>query len=93
MQSAKMRHGCRIKVFDRFDIPQGLPRWHACANWPTGASLTRHPGWLTVLAQAMKHEPYCLEATVGTETVGLLPMSFVRSLLFGRFVVSLLYLK
>jgi FemAB-related protein (PEP-CTERM system-associated) len=60
-------------------------------------SLSRHPGWLNVLHEGLQHTPYCLEAVSpspdGPQTRGLLLLAFVRSFLFGRFLVSLPYLN
>lgn len=56
-------------------------------------ALSRHPGWLPVLAEALGHVPYALEAVRGGKTVGYLGLSYVSSLLFGRFLVSLPYLN
>src|SRR5262249_28052789 len=55
--------------------------------------LSRHPGWLSVLARGLRHSPYCLEAVEGGLTRGFLALAFVRSLLFGRYLVSLPYLN
>ena len=52
-----------------------------------------HPGWLKVLEQGLKHVPYLIEAVQDEETVGLLPLAFVQSRLFGRFLVGLPYLN
>jgi FemAB-related protein (PEP-CTERM system-associated) len=54
--------------------------------------LSRHPAWLAILEKGLKHTPYCLEATEGAETRGILPLAYVRSAFFGRFLVSLPYL-
>jgi FemAB-related protein (PEP-CTERM system-associated) len=56
-------------------------------------ALSRHPGWLRVLERGLGHTVYCLEAVEGEETRGFLPLAFVRSLWFGRFLVSLPYLN
>jgi FemAB-related protein (PEP-CTERM system-associated) len=56
-------------------------------------SLSHHPGWLNVLEQGLRHETYALEAVMADQTCGLLPLAYVRSLLFGRFLVSLPYLN
>jgi len=56
-------------------------------------ALSRHPDWLNVLAEAFGHTPYALEAVRGGKTVGYLGLASVRSLLFGRFLVSLPYLN
>jgi FemAB-related protein (PEP-CTERM system-associated) len=55
------------------------------------ASLTRHPGWLTVLQRGLGHVPYLLEASEAGQTCGVLPLAFVRGPLFGRFLVGLPY--
>jgi FemAB-related protein (PEP-CTERM system-associated) len=55
--------------------------------------LSRHPAWMTVLARGLDHTPYCLEAVEDGKTRGVLPLAYVRSLLFGRFLVSLPYLN
>lgn len=55
--------------------------------------LGRHPRWLQVLEESFGHSGYMLEAFDGDRTTGLLPLAFVRSLLFGRYLVSLPYLN
>src|SRR5262249_12462458 len=55
--------------------------------------LSRHPGWLAVLRSGLRHDVYALEADRGGLTCGYLPLAYVRSLLFGRFLVSLPYLN
>jgi hypothetical protein len=55
--------------------------------------LSRHPAWMTVLQRGLGHTPYCLEAVEEGKTCGILPLAYVRSLLFGRFLVSLPYLN
>ena len=50
-------------------------------------------GWLAALHSSMGHVPYYLEATVAGRIAGVLPLAFVQSRLFGRFLVSLPYLN
>jgi serine/alanine adding enzyme len=57
------------------------------------SSPSRDPAWLAVLAKGLKHKPYSVEAFIGDRLAGLLTLCFVRSLLFGRFLVSLPYLN
>ncbi len=52
-----------------------------------------HPGWLAVLHQSLHHTPYCIEAVTEGRTRGLLALCYVRSLLFGRYLVSLPYVN
>ncbi|MCI0381246.1 MAG: FemAB family PEP-CTERM system-associated protein [Gemmataceae bacterium] len=55
--------------------------------------LSMHPAWLHVLRQGLAQVPYCLEAFTGDRLRGYLPLAFVHSWLFGRFLVSLPYLN
>lgn len=49
--------------------------------------------WLAILAGGLGHQPYCVRAVRDGQTVGLLPLAFVKSALFGRFLVSLPYVN
>jgi FemAB-related protein (PEP-CTERM system-associated) len=62
---------------------------HSAADVP----LSKHPLWLKVLQEGLGHEVYAIEATSGGCTVGFLPLAYVSSMLFGRFLVSLPYLN
>lgn len=57
------------------------------------ASLSSAQRWLTVLRNGLQHEPYLIRASSRQGTVGLLPLGFVKSALFGRFLVSLPYIN
>lgn len=78
---------------DATGLTRELPRLEAFVARHRGMPLSRHPAWLRVLAKGLGHEIYCLEAFSGEKTTGLLPLAFVRSLLFGKFLVSLPYLN
>jgi FemAB-related protein (PEP-CTERM system-associated) len=58
-----------------------------------GASMSHDPRWLSVLARGLKHVAFQLCARVDGEVVGILPLVLVKSLLFGRYLVSLPYLN
>jgi FemAB-related protein (PEP-CTERM system-associated) len=60
-------------------------------RWPV--PLSQHPAWMSVLRRGQRHTPYCLEAVENDETRGFLSLCYVRSLLFGRFLVSLPYVN
>jgi FemAB-related protein (PEP-CTERM system-associated) len=49
--------------------------------------------WLRVLQTGLRHETVCLQARQGSELSGVLPLAFVKSKLFGKFLVSLPYLN
>jgi FemAB-related protein (PEP-CTERM system-associated) len=51
------------------------------------------PEWVSVLRDALRHEPFCVTARRDREVCGVLPLVLVRSRLFGRFLVSLPYLN
>lgn len=55
--------------------------------------LSKHPAWLSILRTALHHDVYAIEATVGGRTCGYLPLAYLSSVLFGRFLVSLPYLN
>ncbi|QDU71617.1 FemAB family XrtA/PEP-CTERM system-associated protein [Mucisphaera calidilacus] len=54
-----------------------------------------HPAWLTALRTGLAHEPTLLIHRTGRsgDIRGLLPLAWVRSRLFGRFLVSLPFLN
>ena len=56
--------------------------------------LSKHPAWLNVLHAGLGHAPYAVEALgPGDRTAGFLPLAFIDTLLFGKFLVSLPYLN
>jgi FemAB-related protein (PEP-CTERM system-associated) len=57
------------------------------------ASMSHDPRWLGVLARGLKHVALQLSARLDGEIVGFLPLTFVKSILFGRYLVSLPYLN
>lgn len=58
-----------------------------------GTAVRNAHRWLAVLKQGLQHEPYCIRATSNGRIVGMLPLAFVKSMLFGRFLVSLPYVN
>jgi FemAB-related protein (PEP-CTERM system-associated) len=82
-----------VRTYAAGELAQHLPRWEAYLTRATPVPLSHHPAWLLVLAKGLQHEPYCLEARDGEQGRGLLPLAFVHSLLFGRFLVSLPYVN
>jgi FemAB-related protein (PEP-CTERM system-associated) len=82
-----------IRVHGPAALPDRLPVLAAYAKGKGPGLLSLDPRWLLVLQQGLGHKPYCLEAVEGGATRGLLPLSYIRSLLFGRFLVSLPYVN
>jgi len=83
----------RIRTHEPPDLEDCLPRLAAYAACRPQLALSRHPGWLQVLRHGLQHGVYCLEAVEDGRTRGFLPLAFVKSMLFGRFLVSLPYLN
>src|SRR4051794_20566423 len=75
------------------DLEERLPRLGAYVARADRVPNSRYPAWVMILHRALGHTPYCLEAVEEGETRGILLLSFVRSLLFGRYLVSLPYLN
>jgi FemAB-related protein (PEP-CTERM system-associated) len=90
---SRPRTTLEVRTHERSAVADCLPRLAAFATRHPPVALSRHPAWLGVLKQAQRHEVYCLEAVEDGRTVGFLPLAFVRSLLFGRFLVSLPYIN
>src|SRR4051794_23840578 len=83
-----------VRTHDRRGLVGLLPRLghYAAARgeqWP----LSYDPAWAVVLQAGLNHTPYILTAEKRGEVRGYLALSFVRSALFGRFLVSLPYLN
>jgi FemAB-related protein (PEP-CTERM system-associated) len=75
------------------ELDRRLPALEAYFAGRSLAPLGQHPGWLRVLQGGLGQTAYALEAVSAGVTRGFLPLAFVRSLLFGRFLVSLPYLN
>lgn len=82
-----------IRVHEGQSLRSELPRLSTYVTGNGPYALSRHPGWLNVLERGLKHRSFCLEAVANGQTRGLLPLAYVRSLLFGRFLVSLPYVN
>ncbi len=86
-------HGPVVHTWRPRDVAGRLADWIAWYEKHSYSSPARNPRWLEVLRLGMGHQPYCLEAASGDDCVGLLPLCYMRSVLFGRFLVSLPYLN
>src|SRR5262249_48825695 len=82
-----------VRVLDGRELETHVPRWQEFMRQERRMPLSYDPGWLNILRRGLRHDTYCIEAVEGDATRGLLPLAFVKSLLFGRFLVSLPYLN
>lgn len=71
------------------DVAVPAARWDDYVRSRPDASVYHLSAWTGVLARAFGHRTRLLAATHGGEVVGVLPLVFFRSRLFGRFAVSL----
>ena len=85
--------GLAILDHDRRGATAVMPRLEAYALGAVPTPLSRHPAWASVLEDGLGHRATVLVATEDGRTRGLLALAEVRSLLFGRFLVSLPYLN
>jgi FemAB-related protein (PEP-CTERM system-associated) len=89
----QVQRSITVRVHEGPEATAHVPRLESFASRGARVPLSRHPGWLAVLARALGHTPWCLEAVEDGKTVGLLPLAQVRSLLFGHALVGLPYLN
>ena len=82
-----------VRLLTGAALIDALPRLIAYTQRGDASHPAHHPYWLFALKEGLGHVPYALEAVHAGKTVGYLPLSFVRSTLFGRFLVSLPYLN
>lgn len=83
-----------VRVLQGHALTQRLPQLTAFVERAERVSASRLPAWLPILQQGMRHVPFAVEAVdPAGRTCGCLPLAFVNSLLFGRFLASLPYLN
>jgi FemAB-related protein (PEP-CTERM system-associated) len=92
-QSASRAIDCQIIVHGAKALPAELPRLSAYCRGRGPLPLSCDPAWLAVLHGSLRHTPYCVEAVAEGRTRGLLALCYVRSVLFGRYLVSLPYVN
>jgi FemAB-related protein (PEP-CTERM system-associated) len=82
-----------VRVHGPEQIADCLPRLAANLEAKGQGIWSYHPTWLVVLREGLGQRPYCLEAVADGQTRGFLLLSHLRSLLFGRFLVSLPFIN
>lgn len=66
-----------------------MRRWDAYVDSAPDATFFHRAGWKTVLEKAFHHRTYFLYAEEAGKICGILPLAEVRSILFGRSLISL----
>jgi FemAB-related protein (PEP-CTERM system-associated) len=82
-----------VHSYGKDNVEPQLSRWESYVTRYGYVPLSRHPSWGLALGHGLQQTPYWLEARRGGQMCGLVVVSHVRSLLFGRFLVSLPYLN
>jgi serine/alanine adding enzyme len=83
----------QIEELGRSEIATRADQWQELWQRHSPMALSRHAAWLQILDKSLQQQPYLLVAKREGQTIGLLPLSFVKSKLFGKFLVSLPYLN
>lgn len=91
--SATANSSVTIDVLRRPDFDRAREDWDSFTRSYGYPGYFHQLAWGSVLHDALGHEPYFLIARRDHLVTGLLPLTLVRSLLFGRFLVSLPYLN
>ncbi len=82
-----------VRLVAASELPAASARAQTLLDRCGPPQLSYHPDWPEVLSQGLRHQPCFLEAGDGQQTSGYLPLCFVRTQLFGRFLVSMPYLN
>ena len=92
--TAARRDASRSATHDRLALPGHLDRWEDLTWRPGALALELPPGLAAGPGRGLRSGSLNAWRPVeGERTRGLLPLAYVRSLLFGRFLVSLPYLN
>ena len=68
-------------------------KWNQLCRQCHEISSSRRLEWLAIVHDGLGHSPVLLEAKHGDDTLGMLPLAFMQSKLFGKFLVGLPYLN
>ena len=82
-----------IRLYQRHELSGIQPHLESFLQDCAVASLSRHPGMLAALDRGLYHDPYALVAHDGDKVHGFLLLALVKSVFFGRFLVSLPYVN
>ena len=82
-----------IRVVSGSDVASRMPDWEAWFEQGDWNLHSLNPRWLQVLCESFNHTPHCVELSKNDECTAVLPLAGIKSLMFGRFLVSLPYLN
>jgi serine/alanine adding enzyme len=87
MTTAPLRLASTAPVVVRDDAPAAMADAYVTAH--ASSSAYQRPAWMQVVSTAFGHDTKYLVAESAGRAVGVLPLVFFRSRLFGRFAVSM----
>lgn len=82
-----------IEVVRGTSTPDQDQAWAALVRNRNLDDLHADPSWHLAICAGLNHERYVVQAKSGDDLLGVLPLSFIKSRLFGRFLVSLPYVN
>lgn len=82
-----------IRLLSGSALADRLPALNAYTHRGKLTAPSHDAHWLHVLRDGLGHVPFAIEATREGKTCGWLGLAYVRSTLFGRYLVSLPYLN
>lgn len=80
-------------VLEESTLNERQPALTELANQAETVALTRHPGWLKIFRDGMKHRSMAIAAVQQGQPVGYLPLVLLKSMLFGNRLVSMPYVN
>jgi FemAB-related protein (PEP-CTERM system-associated) len=82
-----------VRTYRGHEISSRLDSWGTYLREKGVAAASRQPVWLSILCDGLGHQTYGLEIVQGDRVRGFLPLAYVHSWIFGRFLVSLPYVN
>jgi FemAB-related protein (PEP-CTERM system-associated) len=89
VEETALDHQVASSIAVRAVTPADAGRWEAFVASCPEATFFHRFGWKDLLEDCFGHRPHYLVAERGADIVGVLPLAEVKSLLFGRSLVSL----
>lgn len=91
--STQRSSSVEVQVYRGPGLAEIQPRIESFDDASAPGHLSQSPMMLGVLQQGLRHTPYVLAASDRGRIVGYLALAHVKSLIFGRFLVSLPYVN
>lgn len=93
VESRSTRATTTVRLCPPSEVNDRLGEWDEWCRSQVFPLPSASPRWMRVFQTSLGHQPYCVEQSCGGEITALIPLSYMSSFLFGRFLVSLPYLN